>query len=106
MKCQKAKDYKETKMNIENVSLKEQECHIWLDRIDNICHIDSSWQKYVLRLLNNPFFVLQHATIGLLGNLIQIKGTLPLKAITIRKKGIKTAKKEVNKYDTNKLERN
>jgi len=88
-----------------NVPDDEQECHLNImkegfnEEKTSQINIDCSYQKYITKLRRSELFTLENVLVStkrkddeLGGFVLQVRGTIPLQGITIRKKIVKKKK--------------
>lgn len=87
-----------------SIPIIEQECNINIDRFKDMCYICCSDQRFLTKLKKNPLFEIREI---LLSNslsdydlkILQVSGTLPLKAISFRTKITSTTDTDLELQD-------
>lgn len=70
--------------NDDSVAIREQECHLNIDREANIVHVCCSHSNYITKLKKNPHFNVRLIYVNKEGRILQLLGEMPTNLITIR----------------------
>jgi hypothetical protein len=89
-RCKKASTIKVIHNELTTLPISEQECHLNIIREDNMIYVDCSHQCYINDFMNSEFFTLTEILVSTnastLDHILEIKGTMEEKGITINKK--------------------